>query len=636
MNANRKSFPKIGTGTAGLLLLLAIVGAVVVILGNLRLRHDFTADKLYTLSAGSKAVLAKLPNDVTLKFYFNRSSEAVPMFIKSYARQVEDLLKEYELAGRGRLTLEVYDPKPDSDDEEWAQRYGIQGQPTGMFSPPLYFGLVAVSGEREETLPALTPQSEATLEYDLTRLISRVATAVKPVIGVLSALPVMGEPNLPPQMMMQREQPKPWFAIQELQRDFDVRSVPTDSGAIDAGITTLVVVHPKNLTPKTLFAIDQFVMRGGRLIACVDPLSLADLESSAQNPMAMYGMGGGQGPSTLEPLFAAWGVGFDTAKLVADMRAITRLGGNAGQVEESPIFLSLGRDNMNRSDLLTAQLDQIMLPFAGSLTDATDDDIAFEPLIVSSDAACKVDAMGAQFGVQAIRSQLKPDGLKHVLAARLSGKFKSAYPDGPPRDEAADGSNEVAVADSHLTACAEPNAMLIVGDSDFLLDRVSVRQIEVMFGFQSLQPINDNLALLANAVEKLSGGADLISIRSRGRGSRPFAKVDELEYRAMMAWQAEEKKLNDELQSTQQQLAELQKQKSGSQKLLLSKEQEDAIRRFREQEISVKAQLKQVRKNLRQDIERLGAWVKAVNIAGVPLLVALLGVFAGVARRRAR
>ncbi len=224
MNANRKSFPKIGAGAAGLLLLLAIIGAVVVILGNLRLRHDFTADKLYTLSAGAKAVLAKLPSDVTLKFYFNRSSEAVPMFIKSYARQVEDLLKEYELAGRGKLTLEIYDPKPDSDDEEWAQRYGIQGQPTGMLSPPLYFGLVAVSGEREETLPALTPQTEATLEYDLTRLISRVATVVKPVIGVISSLPLMGEPRMPPQMMQQQQaQPRPWFVIQDLKSSVHFR-----------------------------------------------------------------------------------------------------------------------------------------------------------------------------------------------------------------------------------------------------------------------------------------------------------------------------------------------------------------------------------------------------------------------------
>ncbi len=635
MNATRKSLPKIGTGVLGLVLLLVIIGAVVAILGNLRLRRDCTADKLYTLSAGSRALLARLPCEVTLKYYFSRSSPAVPMFVKSYARRVEDLLKEYELAAKGRLRLEVYDPRPDSDEEEWAQRYGIEAQPTGMFSPPMFFGVVAVAGDREEVLPALAPQTEATLEYDLTRLIWRVADAERPVIGVMSPLPLMGRPPMSPEMMMMppREPPKPWFAIQELQRDFDVRAVETDAVEIDAAITTLVVVHPRELGEKTLFAIDQFVMRGGRLIACVDPFSMADMESGARGPMAMYG--GGRYSSTLGPLFDAWGVGFDTGKLVADLRAVTPLGNGAGGVEESPVFLWLKRENMNSADLLTAQLDQIMLPFAGAFTDATGDDVAFEPLISSSDAACMVDAMTAQFGAQAIRGQLKPDGLKHVLAARLDGKFKSAFPDGPPRDPEAADSNEVAAVSSHLVSCEAPNTILLVADADFLLDRVCVQEVPVMFGFKAMQPRNDNLAFFANAVEKLSGTPELVAIRSRGRSLRPFKKVDELEYRAMAAWQAEEEKLNNELQNTRRQLAELQRQKPGSQKLFLSPEQEEAIRRFQQKEVEVKAQLKQVRRNLRKDIERLGVRVKIINIAAMPILVTLLGLFSAAARRRA-
>ena len=635
MKAKTHAFSAFGSGAAGLLLLLVVIGAVVVTLGNLRLRHDFTADKLYTLSDGSRRLLAGLPEDVTLKFFFNRSSPAVPMFVKSYARQVEDLLKEYALAAQGRIVVETYDPKADSDEEEWAQRYGIQPQPTGVMTPPIYFGIVAVSGEREETLPALTPQGEATLEYDLSRLVSRAATAVRPVIGVLSDLPVMGAPPMQP--MMRPAAPQPWYAIQELQRDFEVRTVSRDAAAIETGITTLLVIHPKNLPPKTLYAIDQFVMRGGRLVACVDPLSLADLKSQQQNQMAMMGMGG-QNSSSLDPLFSAWGIGFEPGKLLADNRALTRVGNN-GRVEESPVFLSLRAANMNRQDLLTAQLDQILMPYAGILSDATGDDIAFEPLISSSDAACRVDAQMAMFGAEALRGQLKPDGLRHVIAARLSGPFKSAYPEGAPAGDPApeEGSEAPAApAGGHLAACAEPNTMLVIADCDFLSDDVAVRQVEMMFGFRTLQAQGDNLAFLANAVEKLSGSAELAAIRSRGTSQRPFTRVDELEFRAMNAWRQEEENLSAELQQTQQQLNELQNRKQGSQKFILSKEQEEAIRRFQQKQADVKRQLKQVRRNLTRDIERLGVRVKILNIAGIPLLVTLFGIARGVLGRRSQ
>ncbi len=636
MNAQSNRFAKYTSGLIGLILLVVIIGFVVSLLGTLRLRRDFTSDKLYTLSQGSRSVVAALPDDVTLKFYFSRSSKATPMFIKSYARQVEDLLKEYVIASRGRLQLELFDPKPDSDEEEWAQRYGIQAQPTGVVTPPLYFGLVAVSGEREEAFPAFTPQGEATLEYDITRLITRVATSTKPVIGVMSPLPVMGA-SMMPGMPPNRQQARPWYVIQELQRDFELRSIDPGAAEIDADITTLLVIHPRDFAAKALYAIDQFVMRGGRLIACVDPLSFYDLETQQQNQMAMMGMGPGPSSSTLEPLFKAWGIGFDTAKLLADNRAVTRLGGG-GRVEESPIFLTLGKKQLNRDDLLTAQLNQVMVPFGGVLRDATGDDVTFEPLISSSDAACRVDAQMALYGTEALRSQLKPDGLRHVLAARLTGKFKTAYPDGRPKDELFDDEEAEETSPepdaTHLSACQSDNTMLVIADTDFLTDRIAVREIDTMFGFKSVQAANDNIALLANAVEKLSGSADLISIRSRGTTQRPFVKVDELEFKAMTAWRAEEERLANELRETQRQLDELQSQKQGTQKFILSPEQEAAIRRFQQKQVDVKAQLKQVRRNLNRDIEHLGIKLKLLNIVAMPLVVIIFGVVSGLRRRQ--
>lgn len=633
MKSNVNPLAKLSAGAAGLLLLLAILVAVNLIAANLRLRVDLTADRLYSLSAGSRAVLAKLPQEVTLKFYFSRSAAEVPMFIKSYARQVEDLLKEYELAGGGRLVVEHFDPQPDSDDEEWAERYGIQPQPTGMMSPPMYFGLVAVAGDREALLPALSPRNETMLEYEITRLITRVTHAAKPVIGVLSPLPVLGQPS--PQMMMmpQRNAPQPWVAFSELQRDFDLRNVPVDATQIDPDIATLVLVHPRDLAETTLYAIDQFVIRGGRLVVFVDPFSVTELEAGGQSQMAMMGMGGGQGPSTLGKLFDAWGVGFDTGKIVADERAMTRLGGG-GRVEQSPIFLSLTANNMNRTDLLTAQLEQVMLPFAGELTDKTSEAIDFTPLITSSDAACAVDAMAAQFGTQAVRAQLKPDGLKHVLAARLSGKFASAFPQGAPAPAAQSDQPAPPPAAPHRAASETPNQILIFTDADFLADRFSVESLDGLFGAQVMQPRGDNLALCANAVEQMSGNADLIAIRARGRSSRPFTRVDELEFKAMRAWQAEEERLKAELENTRGQLARLQTEKTASQKYILSPEQESAVREFQRTERETKAKLKQVSKNLRREIDTLGAYLKAVNIAAVPLLVIGFGLVRGAARRR--
>lgn len=625
-----KAFSRIGTGAAGLALLLVIIGAANLIVSNLRLRIDLTGERLYTLSNGSRQVLGKLENDVVLKFYFSASSPEMPMGLKTYANQVQDLLKEYELAGKGRVTLEAYDPKPDTDAEEWAQRYGIEPQQTNPFGQPVYFGLVAVCGESEQVLPGFNPRTEATLEYDVTRLITRVAWPEKPVIGVMSSLSVLGAPQNP-MMMMQRRQPRDegWTAFRELRKDYTVREVKTDAEEIDADIKALIVIHPKDLSDKALFAIDQFVLRGGRLVACVDPFSIADFEANQQqNPMMMQ-MGGGQaGPSTLGKLFDTWGVAFDTSKIVADLSAATKLNAGGGRVEDNPAFLSLGQANMAKGDLLTAQLSSVMMPFAGALSANTSKDLTFTPLITTStDNACLVDQMNAQFGMAAMRSQLKPDGAQRVLAARLQGTFKTAFPNGP---EPADGAETNAVP-GLLTSGA--STVMVFGDTDFLNDRFCVQVMNTLFGAIA-QPINDNLTLFGNTVEQLAGREELIGVRSRGQFNRPFAKVDALEAKAMKQWQAEEERLEAALQETQQRLSELQQKKTGNERLILSREQQAELEQFRKTQAETRKQLKDVRKSLNREIERLGLTLKVVNIALVPLFVIAFGIYRGTRRKK--
>lgn len=632
MNSAKKNILKLGSGAAGLVLLLLILGAVNLILSNLRIRKDLTQERLFTLSQGTRQVLGQLDRNVTLKFYFSVSLPDAPMFIKSYARQVEDLLREYQLAGKGRITLEIYDPKPDSDAEESAQRYGIEGQPLGMFAPPMYFGVMAKSGEQEQTIPALSPRNEASLEYELTRLITRAVWPKKPIIGVLSGnLNVLGNPT---PMMMPGQPPQrgsqPWTVFRELKRDYDVKTVNSEIDVVENEITTLIMVHPKNLSDKTLFAIDQFVLRGGKLIVCVDPFNVADMESSG-NPNMMMGMGGSQGPSTLGKLFDVWGVGFNTTKLVADLKAVTRLGGSGGRIDESPVFLSLGTQNVNSTDLLAGQLGQIMFPFAGEIVDKTGGALQFTPIIQSSDAACLVDAAGAQFGMAAIRAQLKPDKMRHVLAARLKGTFKTAFPNGKPVDAEGESGDTNNVPNRLVSG---DSTVLIFGDADFLYDRFCVQAAEGIFGTQSIQPINDNLALLGNAVEQTAGREELITIRSRGRSNRPFEVVNELEYKAMVEWQQQEEQLQQSLEATRKQIADLQQQKSGSQKFILSDEQQQAAESFRQKEIETSRQLKNVRKSLNKDIESLGVRVKVANIVLVPLLVIAFGVGRHLRRNR--
>jgi ABC-type uncharacterized transport system involved in gliding motility auxiliary subunit len=628
------SITKRFTGVIGLAVLLVIIGAVNLIISNLRLRVDLTAERLYTLSGGSRRVLGKLANDVTLKFYFSVSSSEMPMGLKTYANQVQDLLKEYELAGKGHIALEAYDPKPDSDAEEWAQRYGIEPQQVNPFGQPVYFGLVAVSGDNEQVIPGFNPRTEATLEYDVTRLITRVAWPEKPVLGVLSSLSVLGAPQNPMMMMRRQQQPdQGWTAFRELRKDYTVREIPSDAEAIDGDVRALIVVHPKDLSDKTLFALDQFVLRGGRLVACVDPFSIADFEANQQqqqNPMMMQ-MGGGQaGPSTLGKLFDAWGVTFDTSKIVADLSAATKLSAGGGRVEDNPAFLSLGAGNMAKGDLLTAQLSQVMLPFAGALSADTPQGLTFTPLITTSkDNACLVDQMNAQFGMSAMRAQLKPDGVQRTLAARLQGTFKTAFPGGVGTNDTANAATNA--APNHLTSGT--GTVMVFGDADFLNDRFCVQVLNSLFG-NIAQPINDNLTLFGNTVEQFAGREELIGVRSRGQFNRPFTRVDKLEAEAMKKWQAEEERLEQALNETQQRLADLQQKKTGNERMILSPEQQAELEQFRKTQAETRKQLKEVRKNLNKEIDRLGTTLKVVNIALIPLLVIGFGIVRGARRKR--
>ena len=427
----------------------------------------------------------------------------------------------------------------------------------------------------------------------------------------------------PMMMQMGQRPPRGWAAFSELAKDYDVRSIPTDVEKIDDDVKTLVMVHAKNLSDKTLYAIDQFVLRGGKLVAMVDPFSYKDYQSSQsqQNPM-MGQMGGGDAPSTLGKLFDAWGVKFSEGKLVCDLDAATKYPDGRGGVTLQPTLLSFDGGNVNKDDLLVSGLTDMLFPFAGSFSfEKKDMDLAFEPILTTSkDNSGETDKMTVMYGGA---KEMTPDGHEHVLAARLSGTFKTAYPKGP------DGTNDVS------KALAEGKSfVLLFADSDFISDDCAVEVLRTPFGSMA-RPRNDNLSLFSNVIEQFAGREELIGTRTRSASNRPFTKVDALEAEAIKKWQNKEAALQKELQETRQRLQQLQQAKNGNERLILSKEQQDEIARFRKAQADTNRQLKNVRKELTADIDSLGLMLKVVNILLVPVLLVAFGLLRAFVRRKA-
>jgi ABC-type uncharacterized transport system involved in gliding motility auxiliary subunit len=625
-------FLKLSGGAIGLLVLLAILIAVNVIVGQMRVRKDFTEEKLYTLSDGTRKVLKKLDTDVTLMFFFNSSSPEVPAPIKNFAQQVEDLLREYAGAGGGHVILEKYDPKPDSDAEDLAQRYGLEGQALPQSGAALYLGLVIVAGEQQAVIPMIDPRTEQLLEYSVTRMIHRVTTAKKPVVGVLSSLPVLGT-KAPPFMMP--GQPRPpqqpaWAAFRDLSQDYDVRTLGTSVERIDDDVDVLVLVHPKNLGEKTLYALDQFVLRGGRLLAFVDPFCVSDTPSPEEG---MGQFGSPSRSSNLDKLFDAWGLKYEVGKVVADLDAMTALRGRNNQVENSPLYLSLRKGGFAGNDVLTSSLNSMLMVMSGSFGNEVADGLKLTPLITSSEQSAPTEAMMLQFDPNAFRRQFKSGHQRLNLAVRLHGKFKTAFPDGKPNDPG--DTNKVEAADSsgeHLKESKDAGNVILVADADMLNTEFCGQDIN-FFGFKGFQPFNDNTAFLGNTIEQLAGSAELIGIRCRGRTQRPFTRVLALQAQAQEQWMEQEQMLEQKLQATQQRMNELQSQKDEKQRHIVSPAQAKEVARFREEVLQYKKDLKNVRRNLREGIESLGMRVKLVNILLMPLLVAVAGIGFFIVRR---
>ena len=598
--------------------------AVNFILGAIPTRLDLTQGKLYTVSDGTRKILANLEAPVRVRFYFNQGDDNVPVPIRAFAGRVDDLLNELRAASNGKLVVEKLNPRPDTDAEDSANVDGIEAQETPS-GEKFYLGVAVSFADQKVALPVLTPERERLLEYDLARAIGRTTRTAKPVVGIMTPLPVFGMPMNP--MFGGMGASEQQIFVGELKRDFELKRVSMDADKIDEEIKTLVVIHPRGISDQAQFAIDQFVLRGGKLVVFLDPYAYFD-----QMPGPMAGMGGSS--SNLDKLLKAWGYEFDSGKVVLDMKYMAGSGPRT-----VPTVIQLDGTAMSADDVATSYLGTALLAFTGVFSGQPAEGVTANVLMHTSPLVKLVDSANAlSRGEEAVRG-FQPDDKEYPIALKLTGKFKTAFPEGKPaaKDGGAKDAKDkpAAAADSGpaLKTSQTETTVVLVGDSDLLNDGAAV-QIRDIFGQKVAIPVNGNLAFIQGLVEQMAGDPNLINLRGRATAARPFTRVKQMEAEAAQTYLGKIKSLEDSLTETRKKLESLQRTKAPVGGAILTAEQQAEIESFRKRAADTRRELKEVRRELRSDTESLEFWTKVVNIGAMPLLVAIAGVAIAIVRRR--
>lgn len=614
-SAGRKVF---GLG-ALLALALLFIGVTILLTFLLRgARLDLTESRLYSIAPGTQNILGSLQEPINLYFFFSQDASRESPQIRAYAQRVQELLEEMSQRSKGKLRLNVVDPQPFSEDEDRATEFGLQAVPLGGRGESLYFGLAGTnSTDGREIIPFFQPDKEEFLEYDVASLIHQLSNPQRAKLGLIAGLPV--DASFDPASGGMRPG---WASIAQIHQLFDVQTLATDVAEISPDIDTLMIVHPRDLSPKTLYAIDQFVMHGGKLIAFMDPQSENDPQAAQMAQMG--GMAGGRS-STLGPLLDAWGVTFDPGQILGDRELGLTVSLQANQPPSQHVaIVGFNRASMDGKDVVTSALDSINVMTAGVLGKKEGATIEFEPLIQSSSNAALLPAAKLAFlpDSQSLLDGFKATGERYAVAVRIHGKLKSAFPSAP----------EGASSGQALKETASDANIILVADTDILADPLWVRTQSV-FGQRVMMAWANNGDFLANAVDNLAGSSDLISIRGRQSFFRPFTKVDELRRRADDRLRATEKQLDQELRDTEQKLMQLQASRANQEELSLSPEQEAELTRFTQERGRIRKELREVRRSLDVEIEGLGTKLKLLNIALIPVLIAIAAIGLAITRR---
>nr|WP_283950764.1 GldG family protein [Pedosphaera parvula] len=593
--------------------------AAYIITSAVKVRVDVTADKAHTLSSGTKNIIGKLNSHVTLRFYCTQADNAMPPALRTYARHIEDLLGEYKQQAKDKLVIQKFDPKPDSDAEDSARLNGVEGRATGPFgSAKIYLGMVASMFDEKFALPWLPPERERLLEYDISRAIGRVANRKRPVIGIMTGLPVYGEQ---PSMLMHpgEARAEEWAFVTELKKDFTIKDVPLTASNIDDDINVLLVAHPVDISDTAQYAIDQFVLRGGKLLAFLDPHAYFDQKHDRNQNFTMAGDNAAQ--SSLDKLLKAWGLEMDVNRVAADTSFASR---NLQSGDTMPTLLLVTRSGINENDVATSQIDNLVLPFAGAFMGKPAEGLKETVLVKCSPNSELVDSMISTAASEQILRNFKPSNVQYPLAIQLTGKFKTAFPDGKPKSN---DEKEKSPNVSQLKESKGRGDVILVADTDMLNDKVCVR-VQNAMGHRTVQSMNGNLNFIQSLVEQFAGDDDLISSRSRASMSRPFTRVKDMQAKAGKQWEEKVQILETKQRETEQRIKDLRNHKEGSQdqSIILSPAQEQELEKYQQSLVEVSKDLKLVRKKLSKDTEALEFWTKVMNIGTMPIVVAISGL----------
>ena len=635
-------FSSFGLAAIALILLLSVL--VVSFLPSLRI--DLTEDRLYSLSDGTRNILASLNQPVELMFFYSDSAtEDVPQ-LRTYGNRVQELLREIVIASEGNLRLSVIDPEPFSEEEDLATQFGVRAVPVTQGGEGVYFGLVAAQDEEgvpealrvTETMPLIRPDQEEFLEYEFMKIITQVTNPERTIIGLITQLDIDG--GFDPMTGQGTQQ---WMIMDLIRQLYEVRRVDLTSDSIEEDIDILMIVHPEGLSDRFLYAVDQYVLQGGDALVFLDPNADSMVGRSPQGNLIPAGMS-----SELPGLLEAWGIEFDNTKVLADNELALRVMMGQGQRPMPHLgMLGVQGNFLAQDDVITNRLETINLSSAGAISQLDNTNTTFEPLIVSSSDSMLMDRSFVESVTDPtlLFDEFESEDRSFVIAARVSGLIETAFPDGQPtiaeteeesssdeeegdeeafEPDALDSVDEVSeeVGVEHISASTEPSNILVFADSDILSDRLWV-QITQFFGQRIPQPFANNGDLIINSMDNLSGGADLSSIRSRGRYSRPFTKVLTLQREADDRLRQEEGELLGRVAETEASLAELSTDEDGNPIGELTTEIQTEIDRFNAELIDTRRRLREVRFQLTEDIEQLGSNLKAANTALVPMLLTL-------------
>ena len=635
--------------TTGVVLALVLLFAVNIlasrILGPARI--DMTENRLFTLSEGTRAILANLDEPVTLRFYLSqRELERVPG-IGGYADRVRALLNEYKRLSGGKLALHVIDPEPFSEEEDRAVGYGLRGVPLGLDEGNFYFGLAATNSvDDEEVIPFFASEREQFLEYDVTKLVHNLTKPKQKIVGLLSSLPIEGQ-GPPMQAAMGGMDAQPWMVVEQIRQLFELRSLHPKLEEIPEDVDVLMLVHPQTLPREALYAIDQYVLRGGRVVAFVDPYS----ETQQPGMAAGFMQPVGSRRSEIDELLSAWGVTLGD-DVVADLDLALKVRMEQGGrvlTFDYPVWMNVTPHTFDQDDIVTGNLGNLGFGTPGYLEPAEGATNTFTPLVTTTPRAAQFTTSQVAAVTTDPRDLLDAytsQDRAYTLVARVSGKVRTAFPDGRPLPVSTDEEGNEPAGEDEAGSEAEPKAehvsestedaqIILVADADMLADRFWV-VVEEFLGSRIALPSAANSTLVVNALDNLTGSGDLISVRNRGTFTRPFVRVVALKQQAERVYRAKEQELIAQLEETERRLVELEESNQGNESLIITDAQRDELVQFRQERVRIRKELREVRRQLRADIEALESWLKFANIGLVPILIGLTGLAAGLLQLRRR